>query len=271
MVGSKTVVPNVVGRSVGDAQSRLATAGFKSQIFRQTNSAPVDEVFSQSPDGGQKAKKNSTIILNVSTGPGEVTMPDVAGLTQSEAVTQLESLGLKVTVNKEFSTAQSKGNATRTVPTSGDKAEKGSDVDLYVSKGAKQVVVPNVVGQDLDAATKTLENAGFKVDSSEQDSSDPQNQVEKQSPSATAKADEGSTVKLTVASGQNAVPDVTELTETDATNKLQDAGFKVKSNTVDVTDQAEDGLVQTQSPTPGTQDIGTTVTIEVGNFTAPSP
>ncbi|MGH2905519.1 MAG: PASTA domain-containing protein [Solirubrobacterales bacterium] len=269
LIGNKEAVPNVVGRSLGDAQSRLAQAGFKSEVFHQTNEAPVDEVFSQSPDGGQKAKKGSTIILNVSSGPGEVTMPDVAGLTQSEAVNQLESLGLKVTVNKEFSSAQDKGAAVRTVPASGDKAEKGSEVDLYVSKGAKQVAVPNVVGQDLDAATKTLEAAGFKVSSTEKDGSDPKDQVMEQSPSAGGKADDGSTVKLTVASGQNEVPDVTGETESQATNDLEDEGFKVKVKEVDVTDQDQDGLVQTQTPPNGNSDVGSTVTIEVGVFTAP--
>jgi serine/threonine-protein kinase len=76
---------------------------------------------------------------------------------------------------------------------------------------------------------------------------------------------------LTVASGQNAVPDVTGLSENDATNKLEDAGFKVKTTSVDVTDASEDGMVQTQTPTSGTQDIGTTVTIEIGNFTEQTP
>ena len=89
----------------------------------------------------------------------------------------------------------------------------------------------------------------------------------KQSPSASAKADDGSTVKLTVGSGQNDVPDVNGLSETDATNELQDAGFKVRTKTVDVTDPAEDNMVQTQSPGSGSQDVGTTVTIEVGSYT----
>lgn len=267
-VGNKTEVPNVVGRSLGDAQSRLAQAGFQSQVFRQTNNAPVDEVYSQSPDGGMTAKKNSTIILNVSSGPGQVTMPDVAGLTENEAIQQLESIGLKVTSNNEFSSKEDKGNATRTVPNAGDKAEKGSEVDLYVSKGPKQVAVPNVVGQDLAAATSTLEEAGFKVDTTEEDGSDAKDQVTKQSPAAGGKANDGATIELTVSSGQNTVPDVTGLSENDATNELEDAGFEVKSSEVDVTDPAEDNMVQTQTPNSGAQDVGSTVTIEVGVFTA---
>ena len=72
-----------------------------------------------------------------------------------------------------------------------------------MSKGPEQVVVPDVVGQDVDAATKELEDAGFEVTTTEVSSSKPENEVTKQSPASGGKADDGSKVKLTVASGQN--------------------------------------------------------------------
>jgi serine/threonine-protein kinase len=265
-IGNKQSVPNVVGRAAGDAQSRIAEAGFKSQVFSQTNKAPVGEVISQSPAGGVKAKKGSTVILNVSSGPGEVTMPDVEGLSQSAATKQLEELGLTVKVVKEYDPDIASGKCTRTVPGVGEKSQKGSEVELYVSRGPKQVVVPDVVGDDLEAATKTLEDAGFEVSTTEEDSSKPENEVLSQSPASGGKADDGSKVKLKVASGQNTVPDVTGLAKSDATAQLQDAGFKVKSTEVDVTDESEDGLVQTQDPTGGSADVGSTVTLEIGNF-----
>ena len=57
LVGSKETVPNVVGRAAGDAQSRIAEAGFKSQVFSQTNKAPVGEVISQSPSGRRQGQE----------------------------------------------------------------------------------------------------------------------------------------------------------------------------------------------------------------------
>lgn len=266
LIGNKAVVPNVVGRASGDAQSRIAEAGFKSQIFLQINKAPKGEVISQSPSGGNKAKKGSTVILNVSSGPGQVTMPDLEGQSQSAATKQLEALGLTVKVVKEYNSDIAAGKVTRTVPDAGEKADKGSEVELYVSRGAKQVIVPDVVGQDVDQATKILEDAGFDVTTTEADSNKPENQVTKQSPAAAGKADEGSKVKLTVASGQNSVPDVTGLKSSDAKAQLQDAGFKVKVKSIDVSDQSEDGIVQNQDPSDGAADVGSQVTIEVGNF-----
>ena len=267
LVGNKETVPNVVGRSLGDAQSRLAEAGFKTEVFRETNKAPVGEVFKQSPTGGTEAKKGSTIILNVSSGPGLVEMPDVEGMTEDEATEQLEGLGLKVEVKREFDADVRRGRAIRTVPGTGESAEKGSTIDLFISRGPEQVDVPNVVGQDVDEATTTLEKAGFEVDTVEEDSAESEGQVLKQSPASGGKADDGSTVKLTVASGQNEVPDVTGLKESDARSELEEAGFRVNVRTVDVDNAQDDGSVVTQTPESGSLSVGSTVAIEVGSFT----
>lgn len=266
LIGGKVTVPNVVGRSVGDAQSRMAEAGFKTQIFRQTNKAPNGEVFSQSPAGNSEARKGATVILNVSSGPGTVAMPDVEGLTQDEATEQLEGLGLEVEVKREFSSDVRRGRATRTVPGAGENAERGSPVDLYISRGAQQVAVPNVVGQDVQQATRTLEEAGFEVDTTEEESPEEEGQVTKQSPASGTEADEGSTVELTVASGQNAVPDVTGLAQSEATSELEEAGFEVTTTEVDVEDVTDDGNVVKQTPTSGARPVGSTVTLEIGRF-----
>lgn len=268
LVGGKVEVPNVVGRSVGDAQSRLAQAGFKSQVFRERNNAPNGEVFGQSPTGGGEAKKGATVILNVSSGPGTVTMPDLEGLTEDEATETLEGLKLKVDTKREFSADVRKNRVARTVPGAGDSAEIGSTVDLYLSRGPKQTQVPGVVGQSLEDATRTLEDAGFEVDTVEEDGEKPEGEVLRQSPASGVEADDGSKVKLTVASGQNAIPDVVGLSESESTRQLEDAGFKVKTREVDVDDIADDGKVVTQSPTPGVRPIDSTVTIEVGKLAA---
>ncbi len=265
LIGNKAVVPNVVGRAAGDAQSRIAAAGFKSQVFSRTDKAPAGEVISQTPPGGEKAKKGSTVILNVSSGPGQVTMPDVSEMPQDEAEEELAKLGLKVRVVKEFNSDIRRNRATRTVPDAGEQADKGSEVELYISRGPRQVDVPSVVGQDVDEATTTLEDAGFEVSTTEVDSNKPEGEVTKQTP-ASGKADEGSKVKLTVASGMNKVPNVQDLRTSDARAQLKSAGFEVEIKRVNVSQQDEDGIVQTQDPSSGSAEIGSTVTIEVGRF-----
>jgi serine/threonine-protein kinase len=126
--------------------------------------------------------------------------------------------------------------------------------------------VPDVVGQDIEAATKELEDAGFEVSSVEEESAKPENEVTKQSPSAGVKADDGAKIKLTVATGQNTVPDVVGLAKSDATAQLEEAGFKVKTTNTETNDEADDGNVVSQDPTEGTADVGSTVTLEIGEF-----
>jgi len=64
------IVPNVVGSTVGDAETTLAKAGLKGVVQAHVPSAqPAGTVTAQDPPGGQ-AKRGSKVKLNVSTGSG---------------------------------------------------------------------------------------------------------------------------------------------------------------------------------------------------------
>ncbi|NCT92081.1 PASTA domain-containing protein [Cellulomonas sp. APG4] len=123
------------------------------------------------------------------------------------------------------------------------------------------VAVPDVVGLGRDEATSRLERAGFDVAVSEEADDDaPEGQVVGQNP--TGEARQGATVTIVVSTGPAPVqiPDVVGLTEAQATERLQGAGF-----TVDVRreeNEAEEGRVVSQNPT-GEAEEGTTVTIVV--------
>jgi len=67
--GSATVVvPNVVGTSLGEAETQLAKAGLKPAVqLRVPSAQPVGTVVAQNPPGGE-AKRGSRVGLNVSTG-----------------------------------------------------------------------------------------------------------------------------------------------------------------------------------------------------------
>ncbi len=97
------------------------------------------------------------------------------------------------------------------------------------------IAVPDVIGQNQDVATQVLEAKGFEVDIKSVPSQAPRNQVVEQDPIPTdrggGKAEEGSTVTLSVSSGPAivAVPDVRGLSLRDATARLEKAGFHVTS------------------------------------------
>ena len=103
--------------------------------------------------------------------------------------------------------------------------DPGSTVTITVSSGPPEVSVPDVVNQQRDQATATLEAAGFDVDVTRGESDEPRNQVLAQSPEAGMAVAEGSTILLTLSDGPESVPDVIGLEQQEAEQRIRDAGF----------------------------------------------
>jgi eukaryotic-like serine/threonine-protein kinase len=134
------------------------------------------------------------------------------------------------------------------------------------NKTPPKVAVPNVVGQNVDAAETLLKGKGFTVTRTAQTSPDqPANVVISQDPGANTQVAQGSAVKLVFSSGpaKAAVPDVVGKTQVDASKAITDAGFVVNQTSVENAD-APQGQVVDQNPKGGAQAAkGSTVTIKV--------
>ena len=91
-------------------------------------------------------------------------------------------------------------------PGSGTEAEKGSRVDVVVSKGTDQIPVPNVIGKPYDEARQILTDAGFVVGEPSYVESDiyKKGAVMMQDPDG-GKAKKGSVINLTVSKGEAVV------------------------------------------------------------------
>jgi beta-lactam-binding protein with PASTA domain len=114
----------------------------------------------------------------------------------------------------------------------------GGGVAAYLLTRPKQVVVPAVVGEQLDIARAQLINRGFKVNPQYERNKARQGDVFFQNPTGGDKADKGSTVTLTVSTGPGnvSVPGVEGLPLANAKRLILQAGLKV-------------GNVQSQSST----------------------
>jgi eukaryotic-like serine/threonine-protein kinase len=120
------------------------------------------------------------------------------------------------------------------------------------------IAVPDVTGQNVDEATQTLEERSFDVAIKAVPSPAPRNQVVEQDPIATNlsgdKAEEGSTVTLSVSSGPAivAVPAVANLTKVEARKRLETAGFNVAAQQ-QFSKTVPKGLAIGSEPDAGTQ------------------
>jgi eukaryotic-like serine/threonine-protein kinase len=133
--------------------------------------------------------------------------------------------------------------------------------------------VPNVVGMPFESAESTLQGAGFAVSREDVDDADqPEGVVVGQNPAAGTQQSKGAVITLQVSKGPQTsqVPDVTSLTEADATAQLTQSGFEVQSVEEIVDTEDLDGKVLSQDPEGGSNaEQGTTVVIVVGRFEAP--
>jgi eukaryotic-like serine/threonine-protein kinase len=128
----------------------------------------------------------------------------------------------------------------------------------YALTRPSHVAVPDVIGQNVDVATQALDNKGFKVAIKAVPSGAPRNQVVEQDPIPTdrggGKAEEGSTVTLSVSSGPAivSVPDVSPLSQADAIKRLQNVGFQVNARE-QFSNSVPKGQVIGTEPAAGTQ------------------
>jgi serine/threonine-protein kinase len=196
-----------------------------------------------------------------------VKVPNVAGMTEADAILELEKTGLDVAlpVTRAFSPDVAEGLVISSDPPVDAMVAKSSKVVLVVSKGTELVKVPDVTNMKRAQAEKALTDALFNVKVSEDFSDTVQKgSVISQRPDAGVSVDAGSTIEIVVSKGPApvTVPDVTDMSVEDATDDLERLGLKVS---VSYVDSMEDGIVINQSPLPGTQVAkGTTVTLTVG-------
>ena len=134
-IGDSTI-PDVVGRTQAAAESLLKTNNFIPEVKEApSDTVPKGTVISQTPAANSKATKNSVVTITVSSGAGDVSIPNVVGLNAATASNQLGQAGFAVTTSQQSSTTMAAGNVISTNPTPGTKAAKGSTVAIVVSTG----------------------------------------------------------------------------------------------------------------------------------------
>jgi eukaryotic-like serine/threonine-protein kinase len=147
---------------------------------------------------------------------------------------------------------------------------RGGPVDLVVSEGVEQTIVPGeVIGRSREEAEVLLQQAKLTIERVvPRDGNIPAGRVLEINPAPGTQVRAGSSVVLTVASGQVEVPDVRGKTQDEATAELQNAGFSVAIELRN--DPGEPGRVLAQNPVNAKAARGSTVTIAVSQ-TPPPP
>jgi eukaryotic-like serine/threonine-protein kinase len=194
-------VPAVVGMPSDEAERRVRDAGFKVEIERRfSDDVEKGLVIETAPPEGSSAERGSTVTLRVSRGPQRVSVPDVTGESEENARSALEAAGLTVEANQQESEDQEPGTVLAQDPAAGERVQRGSSVTITVAQAPPPVEIPDVVGDQADAAEATLDDAGFDVRVREQDtdSAEEDGVVIDQNPAGGEERDAGSRVTIVV-------------------------------------------------------------------------
>lgn len=269
------MVPSVVGLEQEEAEKILTDLDFEVDVTeRPSDTIETGRVLSQDPEKDTQAPKGSTVKIVVSTGLEQIEVPGVVGESQTDAEKILTDKNLLPRIEYEEDDQAEAGKVIRQDPPAGEMVDSGSIVNLIVSKGAGEEIVPDVIGQPLAQAQAAIQEQGFRFanPTREPSSSVPEGSVISTDPPEGTSLPRNSVIKIVVSSGveQVEVPTVTGQSEDSATATLKDRGFNVSVTPRSVpTDDPNANRVISQDPSGGTsRDKGSTVTITVGVPTA---
>ncbi|MCD8241826.1 MAG: PASTA domain-containing protein [Lachnospiraceae bacterium] len=217
-----------------------------------------------------------------STSANTVEMPNLLGMTVTEAKIELEELGLGITLKgSEASSEYASGQIMKQSVEAGSRVEVGSSVEVTTSSGEDSsattseteeeeettVTVPSVLEKDEATARSALTAAGLTVGTVTESTSSSVEEglVISQSVEANSIVEKGTTVNLVISSGPQkaTVTDVIGHEQTRAVSELEADGFKVSVSEA-YSDDIRSGLVISTDPDRGTSvSAGSTVTITV--------
>ena len=136
---SGITVPDQTGQQQSVAASTISAAGLTVGNVTQAASAVVlsGAVMSENPGGGTIVLPGVPVDLVVSTGIGQLVVPDLTGYTQANATKALQSVGLNVgAITTAASFTISAGSVVSESPAPGSPAASGAAVNLVVSTGS---------------------------------------------------------------------------------------------------------------------------------------
>ena len=199
-------VPNVVGKQVTVAKHILEDNHLRVSVSEVSNpDVPAGQVISQSPEANEQVKEQRTVHLVVSKGVGDITMPDITGMTIDQARSRLKNLGLVIgKISAGTDDSKEDGVILMQSPPGDSKVTKGATVDVTVNRvKSKKVELPNLVGMTVKDAKDALASSGLNATII--GAGDDTAVITQQSPEAGSSLDANTSVALT-AEAKKAAP-----------------------------------------------------------------
>ena len=161
-------VPAIVGLNPSDAERSVAALGLQIEVERQYYSPRIAEglIMTQMPLPGTKVRRGWLVRVAQSMGPQRVSIPDVTKQSERAAEWNIRRRGVEIssTAELELPGIPADQVLAQSPPANASQvAAPKTNLLISAAPDAQAFVMPNFVGQPLGSASRTLQDAGFKL------------------------------------------------------------------------------------------------------------
>ncbi|SUY47299.1 serine/threonine protein kinase [Clostridium putrefaciens] len=271
----EVTVPKILNLTKEEAKNILESNKLKIEVAGTEKSDKKEgTIIDSNPKEGQVAKEGDIVKVIISGGISSINVPDLKDINIKSAKDMIASYELEVgNIDSDFSDKVMKDNVIRQDPSPDKQVEKGTKINLVVSKGPKIILisVPNVMNVNVNDAENTLKGSKMTVNKSTEETADKSKdqKVFYQSIEANTKVEVGSNINIKYYVYKEpepvkvVVPNVINTKVNDAENVLKNAKLTVNISTEETPDKGKDQNVSYQSIEAGTKvEPGSTINIK---------
>lgn len=164
--GEALAVPNVIAQRFEDAEELLELQGLKAIKAGEKNNAqlPFGYVVEQNPRPNRLVKMGRRVYLTISSGERKFEMPNLVGLSETNARERLKSYSLLLEdIVYRYSSEEPRDAVMAQSKNPEILVRVGTAIEITVSLGepTENVIVPSLLGRTLDVAKRRLVKAGL--------------------------------------------------------------------------------------------------------------
>lgn len=127
-------VPDVAGKSAADGQAELEAAGFTVTTEEQASeTVEAGLIIETNPSAGTEVAAGTDVKMIVSSGAGDIVVPDFTGMTVEEATAAAEDAGLAIKFVEDADNPDPEGVVVSQDPTGGTTVEAATEVVAQLS------------------------------------------------------------------------------------------------------------------------------------------
>ncbi|MFQ5705890.1 MAG: PASTA domain-containing protein [bacterium] len=159
-------VPNLVGKRFESAKELLDAAGLEivKKGEKYDSAWPFGYVVDQNPHALRKVKNGRRVYVTLSLGDRELQVPDLMGLSETNAEERLKSLGLRIGEREYEYVANEPSDiviAQSLPPNRMVKTGTAVDIKVSLGKAAGSARVPSILGKTLETAKREIRKSGL--------------------------------------------------------------------------------------------------------------